>query len=96
MSQSLHDNSINDYGKLKYYHMEIDVLAYIAGIILMISYLPQLIKTFKHKSVEDLSLLMLLATFISSVLYEIYAYILKLIPVVLNERYFLHYRFFYN
>jgi len=60
-----------------------DILAYVAGVILMISYLPQLIKTFKHKSVEDLSLLMLIATFTSSTLYEIYAYLLKLTPVVI-------------
>ncbi len=60
-----------------------DLIAYIAGVILMLSYLPQLAKTIKSKKVEDLSLVMLLATFTSSVLYEIYAYILNLIPVII-------------
>ena len=60
-----------------------DIIAYIAGVILMMSYLPQLVKTIKSKKVEDLSLLMLLATFLSGVLYEIYSYILNLIPVII-------------
>ena len=60
-----------------------DILAYLAGVILTVSYLPQLFKTLKDKKVEDLSLLMLIATFTSSILYEAYAYLLNLIPVVI-------------
>jgi len=61
----------------------VDVLAYIAGGILMISYLPQLLKTLRYKKVDDLSLLMLLATLVSSLLYEAYACLLDLIPVII-------------
>jgi len=60
-----------------------DILAYIAGVILMMSYFPQLIKSLKNKKVDDLSLLMLVATLTSSILYEIYSYMLHLIPVII-------------
>jgi len=67
----------------------VDIIAYIAGIILMVSYLPQLIKTFRSKSAEDLSYLMLSATLLSSILYEIYACFLNLTPVIIMNGIFI-------
>lgn len=63
--------------------MTADIIAYIAGVILMISFIPQIIKTKKTKKVDDLSLTMLLTTFVSSTLYEIYSIMLNLIPVII-------------
>ena len=61
----------------------IDILAYLAGTFLMVSYFPQLYKTIKYRSVKDLSVLMLLSTFLSGTLYGLYAIFLDLLPVII-------------
>lgn len=61
----------------------IDAIGYFAGLFLMMSFAPQVYKTIKTKSVHDISLLLLLFTIISAILYEIYAVSLNLIPVMI-------------
>ena len=60
-----------------------DVLVYIGGIFLMVSFLPQVVKSYQTRQTKDLSMLMLVATFLSSIFYEAYAIILTLTPVVI-------------
>lgn len=60
----------------------VDFVGYFAGLCVMISFVPQLIKMWKSGSAEDLSWFMLVSTLTSAVLYEIYATILNLVPVV--------------
>lgn len=59
-----------------------DTIAYVAGFFLMLSFAPQVIKTMRTQSVEDISLLLLIFTLISSILYEIYALLLNLVPII--------------
>ena len=59
-----------------------DAIAYVAGIFLMVSFLPQVYRSWRIKHTRDLSMLMLLATLISTILYQIYAIMLDLFPVL--------------
>ncbi|HEB83048.1 MAG TPA: hypothetical protein ENJ11_09340 [Gammaproteobacteria bacterium] len=60
-----------------------DMTGYAAGIFLMWSFLPQLIKTIRTRRAEDISIGMLSITLISALLYEIYAGLLGLTPVII-------------
>ena len=61
----------------------LDLIGYAAGFFLMWSFLPQVIKTATTRSTEGLSVAMLAITLISGVLYEIYAALLGLMPVII-------------
>jgi len=61
----------------------VDSIGYIAGVFAMISFLPQVIKTLRTKKADDISLLMLIITLITNVLYEIYALFLNLKPIII-------------
>lgn len=60
-----------------------DVIGYVAGFILAICFLPQVIKTFRLKHANDVSLWMLILNFMAAILYEVYAWRLGLMPVVI-------------
>ncbi len=60
----------------------VDIIGYAAGLCVMISFVPQLIKMQQSRSAQDLSWLMLVMTLVSAILYEIYAAFLDLMPVV--------------
>lgn len=59
-----------------------EIIGYLAGIILTLCYLPQILKTYRIKHANDVSMWMLILTIISTVLYEVYAWQLGLMPVV--------------
>lgn len=59
----------------------IDILGYIAGILVVISLLPQVIKSWKTKSTKDISLLRYIVYVIGLILWIAYALIIKNIPV---------------
>jgi len=61
----------------------IDVIGYSAGILAMVTFCPQLIKTLHTKKAGDISVLMLLLTLATNVLYLIYGILLKLYPIVI-------------
>ncbi len=61
----------------------IEAIGYIAGFLAMITFLPQLIKTVRSKSADDISMLMLLLTLATNVLYIIYGALLRLYPIVI-------------
>lgn len=60
----------------------VDIIGFAAGFFLMISFLPQVVLTMKTKKADDISLLLLTFTLISGILYEIYAMMLSLFPVI--------------
>ncbi len=63
--------------------MEIDVittLGLVAGFLTTITYLPQLIKTWKSKSAEDLSWSMLITLCVGIILWLVYGLIVWDIP----------------
>lgn len=61
----------------------IDAIGYLAGFFLMLSFLPQVIKTARTQTTDGLSVAMLIITLTSGVLYEIYAVLLTLTPVII-------------
>ena len=60
----------------------VDFIGYLAGFLAMISFLPQVIKTVQTRSAKDISLAMLILTFVTNILYLIYGIALSLTPVV--------------
>ena len=62
-----------------------DVIGYLGGIFIMISFVPQVIKSYRTKSVEDLSVWMVISTFIGTVFWIIYGFLIKSNPeIVMN------------
>ena len=59
-----------------------DLVGYAAGLLLALCFLPQVVKTWQLRHAEDVSMGMLLMTFASAILYEVYAYRLELVPVL--------------
>lgn len=49
----------------------------------MVSFVPQVIKSYKTKSVEDLSLWMIIATFVGTVFWIMYGYLINSKPVLI-------------
>ena len=67
----------------------IDLMGYLGGIFLMISFLPQVIKTWKSKEADQISLFLLLLTLFSGIFYNIYAFMLDLVPVIVMNSIFI-------
>lgn len=60
----------------------IDILGMTAGSITAITFLPQVIKTWKTKSAGDISILMFTFATISVIMWLIYGIILKALPII--------------
>ena len=60
-----------------------DAIGYVAGLLLTLSFLPQVIKTYQLKHARDVSMGMLALIFGSGIGYEIYSWRLGLMPVVI-------------
>ena len=69
--------------------MLIDIVAYFAGICLALSFMPQVIKTWRTKHAADVSMGLLLLSLASAVGYQYYAWVLGLIPVVMMNAIFM-------
>ena len=63
--------------------MIVDAIGYAAGAILALCFVPQIVQTLKTRSADDVSMTMMLLTLLSTILYEIYAMMLGLWPVVI-------------
>ena len=60
----------------------VEIIGFIAAILTTASFVPQVIKTWKSKSTENLSLIMYLAMFIGIVLWFIYGYNINSISIM--------------
>ena len=60
-----------------------DLVGYLAGLLLALCFLPQVVKTLRLKHADDVSMGMLGMTLGSAVLYELYAWLLGLWPVII-------------
>lgn len=63
----------------------IDILGLIAGCISGITFLPQVVKTWKTKSAADISLLMFTFATISVIMWLVYGIILGNIPIIFTN-----------
>ena len=66
-----------------------DLVGYVAGILLALSFAPQVVKTFRVKHAYDVSMGMLILSLGAAIGYEIYAWRLGLWPVVVMNGVFL-------
>lgn len=62
--------------------MMTDLIGYTAGLLLALCFLPQVIKTWRLKHANDVSMGMLILTLASMMLYQVYAGLLSLWPVI--------------
>ena len=65
--------------------MFVDIIGYIAGILTLINMLPQVMKSYKTKSVEDVSFLMVLSFTLSMLLWVIYAIFINSWPIIITN-----------
>ncbi len=63
--------------------MYAELIGYLAGFLGTVAFVPQIVKTFKTKSSDDLSMPMLILSFMTYVLYVIYGVMLTLWPVII-------------
>lgn len=65
-----------------------EIVGYLGGIFIMISFVPQVIKSAKTKSVRDLSLMMILATLVGTIFWVIYGFLINAMPVIIMNSIF--------
>jgi MtN3 and saliva related transmembrane protein len=58
-----------------------EFIGYLAGVLIMISFIPQVIKSYKTKSVGDVSIWMILATVVGSIFWSAYGFMIGSMPV---------------
>ncbi len=63
-------------------NMNIDTLGFIAGTVSAIVFLPQVIKTYKTKSVKDISIMMFSLATLSVILWLAYGIMLMNWPII--------------
>ncbi len=61
--------------------MVVDLIGYLGGIFIMVSFIPQVIKSRKTKSVGDLSVGMIIATLLGTVFWIIYGFLINGMPI---------------
>lgn len=66
-----------------------DVIGYLGGIFIMVSFVPQVIKSYRTKSVADLSLWMIISTLIGTIFWIIYGFLINSKPVLVMNIIFL-------
>lgn len=61
----------------------IDIIGYIAGITMLVSFLPQIYVIIINKKANDLSFLFIFLLFIISILYTIYGFFINSLPLTI-------------
>lgn len=60
-----------------------EIIGYLGGVFIMISFIPQLVKSYKTKKVSDLSLGLLVATLIGTIFWIIYGVLIMGMPIII-------------
>ena len=63
--------------------MVVDFIGYLGGFFIMISFIPQVIKSHKTKSVRDLSIEMIISTLLGTLFWIIYGFLINGMPIVI-------------
>ena len=66
-----------------------DIIGYLGGIFILISIIPQIIKSYKTKSVKDISMLMLISILIGTAFWIVYGILTKGMPVIVLNSFYL-------
>jgi MtN3 and saliva related transmembrane protein len=59
-----------------------EIIGYLGGIFIMISFIPQVIKSYKTKNVSDISLGLIVATLIGTLFWIIYGFLIGGMPII--------------
>ena len=62
--------------------MIVEIIGYLGGFFITISFIPQLIKSYRTKSVEDLSVWMIITTLIGTVFWLTYGFLTETLPII--------------
>ena len=62
-----------------------DIIGYLGGFFITISFIPQVIKSYKTKRVEDISFLMILFSIIGTIFWLIYGLMKQSMPLILTN-----------
>lgn len=63
----------------------IELIGYTAGTLTLITMIPQIIKSYKTKRVEDISFLMVIVFALGALLWTIYGYLINSMPVFIMD-----------
>jgi MtN3 and saliva related transmembrane protein len=63
----------------------VDILGYSAGFITSLTFLPQVIKTWKEKSAKDISLMMFVIAAVNEVMWIVYGVLLNNWVIILTN-----------
>jgi MtN3 and saliva related transmembrane protein len=63
----------------------VELIGYTAGFLMASTMIPQIIRSLKTKSVEDISIYMLLIYMVSSLLWTIYGISIQAMPVAIAD-----------
>ena len=66
-----------------------EIIGYLGGIFIAISFIPQVVKSYKTKRVSDLSLGMIIAQIIGTVLWLTYGILVQGKPIILMNSFFI-------
>ena len=61
----------------------VEIIGYLAGFLIAIALLPQLIKTFRTKSTKDISIIWTLMLMTGLLLWVVYAAVNKILPLLI-------------
>ncbi|MBI3027740.1 PQ-loop repeat-containing protein [Candidatus Woesearchaeota archaeon] len=65
-----------------------EIIGYLGGIFIMVSFIPQVIKSYKTKSVKDLSIWMIIATLVGTVFWIVYGVLINGKPIIIMNTIF--------
>ncbi len=65
-----------------------DIIGYLGGIFIMVSFIPQVVKSYKTKSVKDLSVWMIVATLVGTIFWVIYGFLMNIKPIIIMNSIF--------
>jgi len=65
-----------------------ELIGYIGGLFIMFSFIPQVIKSYKTKSVKDVSINMIIMTTIGTIFWVIYGILISANPIIIMNSIF--------
>lgn len=63
----------------------VDILGYVAGFLTLFNMLPQVVKSYQTKSVNDISFLLVISYALSMLLWVLYAYFIVSWPIMITN-----------
>lgn len=65
-----------------------EIVGYLGGIFIMISFVPQVIRSYRTKSVGDLSIGMIISTLIGTIFWIAYGFLIESKPIIIMNTIF--------